>query len=236
MPATKFHGRPKGGFGPIELHDLQTYSGTSTNRSFTIPATAQAGDIMVVFSNGWQTNSYPAIPTTGIRSATELFRNQWYFNFFGNYRCSNASWAKVLDSSDPGQNFDCIDGGGSVPDTLGCMWIFRREGGFSSFVTPSSFGNDYEYYGTTGDPAAMNLNAASYDAPMIACWTFCEHNGSPGWTQTPSGWSDSFTGISNDGACGYRIFDVGESGVNGAIDANDAGRGNTGHALLLEVS
>lgn len=206
--------------GPV-LKDISfVASALSFSQNFTIPATAKAGDLVVVsdFDQEWLATSFP----DGWEIYTGAHAPGLLVTGSGNYRCF--VYSRVLASdSEAGTS---VVGGQTYNEGPGkIVLVFRKLGG--SWNPPSN----YSRAATQGNPSALTVGGTAFPSVVIA--HFCSSTpGVTGVTFSPT--ETGFIGSGTQHEVRYLIQNTAAATVT--VDMGDAGDANLMSAYRIAVT
>jgi len=188
-----------------------TYVGTaeSTGANITIPATAQSGDIAVLYDAALNSSGSPTLVTPA------GWTNKVNSTLVTNYRA--AVCVKVLDGSDAGMS---ITGMSGTSENSKQMLVFRPATVAGS-VTFSTFNTEY----SSGNPSAQ-VAAASGQTPPVIVLGGCGTRGTPVFSSVSPAFDAQVTPSHGRLRMGYKIYDIGGTPADHTVDMNDLGNPN----------
>ncbi|MCC6581670.1 MAG: hypothetical protein IT440_14655 [Phycisphaeraceae bacterium] len=192
-------------------------SAESTGSTITIPASAAAGDIAILFDMATEENGTPSstgTPTgwTSLKLATEDV--DAIYPFGANWCYARASY-KELSSSDPGASVSGMSGDYAI-DKM--MWVFRP-----NFVVGSLVASTWSGQATEGNPSAQTISASGQDAPLIAMAITANHGTASLFTTESPAFQQTVTKSDSDIRFGFTIYGTGTTPQNHSVDASDTG-------------
>lgn len=196
---------------PIKTMAIVNYA-TSSAATITIPATAQAGDLAVLYDLALNIASYPTLVTpSGWTTILDLQ---------GNNNASSILSYKILEAGDPGATITGMDGNSADAKSLA---VFR--------ATPSLAGvtvlESAEQY-TSGNPTAQ-VKTAQSAYPYLVYGVCGGVSGLPSWVA----WADA-TGSHGYQRYGWKFFN--DSGASCSVDCGDSGTGTFLKSCILMVT
>jgi hypothetical protein len=198
---------------PASSFSFVDSSGVTNNRTLTIPATAQSGDIAVIADN---------INTAGTTTAPSGWTLISSDSVGSNITLT--SYYKVLNSADPGSTVTSPDT--STTDHFMLCVVFRPNTlSFISGVTVNGLSGQ----ATTGDPTTKTSSMSGSATPTIGFIVFAQrgsNNAAMNITTTPSG--DGFASTLDESSRNvlrtyYKIYDFGSTPENMTGDLGDSG-------------
>lgn len=185
---------------------------TSTASTITIPATAQAGDLAVLYDLARNIIGTPTLVTpSGWTTLSDLT---------GGTGAAVLSY-KILVAGDPGGTVTGMDGTSADAKSL---VVFRATPTLAG-VAVQDLGEEY----TTGNPGAQTKAA-------VTAYPYVVYGGCGGLSALPT-WASAW--YSNTGSMGYQryawqIFNA--SGESRSVDCNDSGTGTFLQSCVLRVT
>jgi hypothetical protein len=198
-------------------------SATSTSHTITIPASAQAGDVAILFDAAVSTEAIPGdvVPTgwTGIITATNLPND-------GNrVRISY----KILAGGDAGASVTSMDG--TVADDQ-VMLVFR-----GNIAATAVSAEDWEAQATQNNPASQTVNASTEGTrPLVVFGMTHIHNGTAAFSTQSPAFAATVANSDNDLLVGYTIYNSADALSDHTVDMNDLGTYQALASGFLELS
>lgn len=207
--------------GVTEVSFVTSATATQFNGSLTMPASIEAGDIIIV-GQEWIKNIADDYPGSGFTSISNLKISAYYYKNHVSYKIADGSEAGTSISGFADQSYD--------PNTSAGIYVYRP----NAEVKTVTQVNKYTYLGT-GNPAVNILYGSTSDAATIAL-AVAGSNKYPGIT---------FTGVTadaeinlNNGGSDLRMRAYGANkgeGVDITTDMTDVGA-NFFTSVLLELT
>lgn len=208
--------------GPNKVAAAQSLSlvtnTTADSRSITVPATAQAGDLVVILAYAINTlgTGYPTIGApAGWTEITHLYNGPTD----GDARTLYALY-KVIVSGDVSASINVLNSITGVNYSTQ-LYVFRPTFEITT-VTPSAWPSEI----TSSNPASQAANASSAGAPVIVLGLAGVYNTNPSFSTASPAWTASTSENAGNTRTitGYVIYNA--SPQNHTIDMNDLGSYN----------
>lgn len=186
-------------------------SGTSTSASIAIPASAQAGDLAVVFDGSFNTNSASITAVTPYGWTTVV---NDYSGYGGDDGARLKVNRKVLVSGDLSTSPTF-----STSTTNRKMILIFRPSKAIASVTASSWNSEL----TSSDPSQQTVSASGQTAPLIVmAWASANSASAPAFTDSPALTEVAMSQSDWSIRVGYTVYNTGPQ--NHTIDVGDNGQ------------
>jgi hypothetical protein len=206
---------------PVTSISFVTSAANDNSVTITIPASAQVGDVAVLFDVAENTTScIPAdvIPTdwTGIITGS-------YVNTSGGNGVRCRISRKILTSGDPGTTITGLNGS-LYEDKV--MLVFRGN------VAVSTVNDiDWALEGTSSNPAAQTVNASTLGtAPLVVLGMAQARDSTAAFSTASPAFDATILNTDSDMRAGYKIYN--SSPADHTIDMNDLSDNFLGSGLL----
>ena len=185
-------------------------SAESASSAITIPATAQVGDLAVLFDYAW-VNPGPA---------TDVTPSGWT-NIAGNAAASFYRYRvtyKIVALGEPGSSVTGM--AGTQNDKV--MLVFRDSGGPILSVTPSTWNAPAP---VNTDPGSQSVLASGGNVPLIVLGMAAIDAGTAAFSTASPAFDGTAANSQSDILAGYKLYD--NSPADHTIDMGDLGSGNS---------
>lgn len=194
--------------------------------SITIPTTAQAGDLAIVFDRATRLSGLgeltPFPPPTGW---TQVISDPGLNN-----DAAIQAYAKILEAGDPGTAITPGDHGSHAQ--LKTMLVFRQAGGFASFTVRSP-----QAWEGGGDPPAQTIPASAGVPPLIVLASYGSANDPASASFVPTADGEILNGhdaTTIEQRTRYRVYE--SAPADTTVDMANDGARNSLMSLYLEVA
>lgn len=203
------------GAGGINFTHI-TNGSSHDSSTVTIPATAQAGDLAVLFDGAVKYGFSGDIPSTVVPSGWTSIKNiTMGTNDFHAVRSIGS--CRVLTAGEPGSS---IVGMNSDYENK-MVAIFRPDRTITT-VTPST----WEGQITNGNPSSQSIAPSSETATVIVLSFACNYASTPTFSTASPAFDAEASLSDNNIRFGYAIYDAGTPPQNHTVDIGDAGAAN----------
>lgn len=208
----------RGATGPTSLSQVD--SATSTTQNIAIPATVQAGDLLVLYSVRTYIVSDPgAFTPTGFTTIHSVHA--------GTAQVRSFVGARLATASDAGAN---IDTGSTDGTWLNHLYVFRGDDPINAFAV-----FDAEVSGpTAANPAGVTTNASTGTPPLVVIGTYSSNNAVDPRTFSTTKDGEITAGGGSTSWLAYKIYNAAPADTT--IDMDDEGDVNTVTGSFIQVS